>query len=122
MRNYFGKEKWESAITSETALNAGVARNLSIAQADLDNYQPFIYFYFENNSDETIELSLDGCALGDNSIVGARKVIYCPPKSRRGIQPYEDGRPDMIFSRVAIKNISATNTSNDELKWSIKNW
>lgn len=117
-----GKPFWKSTLTSELALNAGIARNLSISSADVENYGPFVYFYFENLSDETIEIHLDGAAVGDNTLIGTKQIIKCPSGQAKELTPYQDGRPDIIFQRVAIKNTSATNTSNDELKWVAKNW
>ncbi len=122
MVNYFGKAKWQSGNRNETALNTTVARNLTITDAQRDAYGPFLYFQFSNNSDETIEIHLDGVALGDNTVVNAKIIERVKPKSSIEFGPHENGTPDFVFERIAIKNIAATNTSNDELSWSLRNW
>jgi len=119
--NRFGHIRWAKAPTKELALNAGIARSLSITDAERNNFGPFTRLHFENhNTTVTIQLDIDGCPLGDNTISNSRRNIFILPGTAIDILPDED---NVQFSMIAIKNThGATNTSNDELVWDIANF
>lgn len=120
--NQFGKKRWRSIITSEAALNAGVARMLSISDANVDDYGPFTRLHLENkNTTITLEVDLNASALGDNSVTTATHRIFMLPSTVIEIVPEED--PDKIFYRITIKNThGSTNTSAGDIVWSIANY
>ena len=121
--NVFGKTKYRSASTFETALNAGIARDLSITDAILDAYGPFCRFWIENRSTELIQIDLQGARMGDETIRGSIVTEYLQPQTKIEFAPYENGEPDYVFSKIVIKNLAgAANTSNDEIVWGIGNW
>ena len=119
--NEFGKEKWQSGIQKETALNAGVARNLDLSS--FKQYKPFVRLRLENkNTTITLRVAINGVALGDNSITddfGELISIDLLPSSILEIEP----KDNMYIYSIAIKNTDAsTNTSNDEIVWQVANF
>lgn len=123
-RNRFGRLKYDSKKQSEAALNAGLARQLSIADATVDSYGPFCFLRIENfNSSVTLRVAIDGAALGDASIVGAKREYNIPPLTGVEITPYSNGDPDVVFQRVVIKNTSGVdNLGAGDIIWQLRNW
>jgi len=119
------KKLYKSTVQSENALNAGDARNLlpnsSITQQIIDEYGPFTRFHLENkNTTITLQVSINGIALGDNSIISSQRDIFLLPSSALDILPEED---NLKITKIAIKNLDAsTNTSNGDIVWDIANY
>jgi len=119
--NRFGKVKWSSGTQEEAILAATVARNLSIAVADIEAYAPFTRLFIWNKAAETIQVDIDGDALGDNSIIGSKVRVFLDSGQYLEITP-EDNR-DKTFTRIAITNTHAVNdTSAAEIVWKIGNF
>lgn len=120
--NKYGKHKWRSSITSEGALNATIARNIVIAQATRDEYGPFLRLHLENkNTTITLQVDLNGSALGDNTVGASTHRIFLLPSSAIDILPPEDA--DKEFYMVALTNThAADNTAAGDIVWSIANY
>jgi hypothetical protein len=122
MLSIFGRPVYKKPSENEVVLNAGVARNLSISDAIRDSYGPFVRLHLENKSGVSIAVYLNGAAVGDNSIVGATDTYFVQAGGALDITPYEDGRADKVFQRVAIVNIGAANTAAGDIVWDIQNY
>jgi hypothetical protein len=121
-RNYYGRRKFQK-YKSETALNAGVARQMAITQREIDSYGPFVSFGLQNRSGENIEVSINASYDSAFNVLNAEKTYFVQPSMGLDVTPYENGRPDISFVSVVIKNLDAVNnTSNDELTTRIANY
>lgn len=120
--NKFNRQKWRSSVTSETALNSTKARNLTISDTNIDNYGPFTRFRIDNkNTTITIQVDINGQALGDDSINGSVLTKFVLPDTFIEINPDQD--PDLQFTRISIKNLhAANNTAAGDIVWSIANY
>lgn len=122
--NELGRVKYKSNMQSEAALNATKIRNLIpntiVTDIVRDNYAPYTRFYIENiNASITIQVSIGGQGLGDDTIQNAVKTINLIPNAFLEIEPTDN----IKFTMIAIKNThAANNTAAGDIRWFVSNY
>lgn len=116
------KPNYKSGLTKEAALAAGIARALNITDAQVRNFGPFMRLHIENRSAVVVSVHFDGSPLGDNSVSGAQALETLSPGDIVDLTPYENGEPDITFTRITIKNEdAAAATAASSVSWWIAN-
>lgn len=121
MINRFGK-RYHKVQKKVGAINAGKGALAGIPAADIEKYGPWVRLHIENASDEDFIIYFDAAVLGDDTIKGGREPIPLDSGTGLDLTPYPDGTPDYIFSRILLKNNSATNSSANEVTLEARNY